>query len=488
MTAQASQDPAKNALAAAEASIATKAPGVADDPNRPIYHFRPPCCWMNDPNGTIYHDGWYHVFFQYNPHADYSQHVHWGHTRSRDLVHWEQLPVAIWPSNELGEEACWSGCASVTGDETPIVFYTSRGIDNIRPFEQWAALGTADWLKWQKHSANPILALGKNGVPKFEPDWRDPFIFHTAGRTFLVLGAATQGEATVALFESSDPDLIKWRYHGPIYSKPRSEMRFCECPNFFPLGDKFVLLLSPFAPVEYTVGEFDADLLTFSPETHGILDPGVSRLNHRGNVTDKAGNPNFYATNIAFGPDGNCVLFGWVRNFRAQQGWSGCLALPRVLTLGGDERPRQVPVPAVEMLRGEQLAHGEPYRLENSWQALPAVRGDALELQLTLTMASDTRAGVHLRCDENGTGGLTIDYDGRALRVCETSVELPGRQEITLRIFLDRTVLEVFVNDGEQAITQVAYAAQEHQGVWLYADGGEAIFANVSAWKMQSIW
>ena len=265
-------------ITAAEASVAAKAPAVAGDPNRPVYHFRPPCCWMNDPNGTIYHDGWYHVFYQFNPYADVAGGIHWGHTRSRDLVHWEQLSVAVWPSCDLGEEACWSGCAAVTGDGEPVVFYTSRGIDNVRPFEQWAALGDAEWLTWRKHPRNPILALGEGDVPPFEPDWRDPFLFHSAGRTFLVLGAATEDEATVALFETEDPALADWRYRGPIYAKPRSEMRFCECPNFFALGDKFVLLLSPYRNVEYTVGAFDADAPAFVPETHGILDPGVTRL------------------------------------------------------------------------------------------------------------------------------------------------------------------------------------------------------------------
>ena len=477
------------AIAAAEASVAEKAPAVVDDPNRPVYHFRPPCCWMNDPNGTIYHDGWYHVFYQFNPYADYSGQIHWGHTRSRDLVHWEQLPVAIWPSNELGEEACWSGCASVTGDGEPIVFYTSRGTDNVRPFEQWAALGDGEWLTWRKHPENPILALGEGGVPQFEPDWRDPFIFQADGRTFLVLGAATADAATVALFETDDANLANWHYHGPIYSQPRNVMRFCECPNFFPLGDKFVLLFSPFNVVEYSVGSFDANQLTFTTDKHGILDPGVSRLSHTGQDTGEAVNPNYYATNIAFDPDGNCILFGWVRNFQPGQGWSGCLALPRILTLGADGHPRQAPVPAVEVLRGTQLAQVGEQRLDDEARPLAGVRGDALELQLSLTLETATRAGVRLRCDGDGNGGLPIDYDGSVLRVDETELDLPQQAQVTVRIFLDRTVMEVFVNDGEQAITQVAYPeAADNLDVRLFAEGGAAVFADVQAWKMSPIW
>jgi sucrose-6-phosphate hydrolase SacC (GH32 family) len=476
------------AVTAAEASVAAKAPAVAGDPNRPVYHFRPPCCWMNDPNGTIYHDGWYHVFYQFNPYADVSGTIHWGHTRSRDLVHWEQLPIAIWPSNDLGEEGCWSGCAAVNGKGEPMVFYTSYGTGNARPFEQWAAVGDEEWLTWRKHPDNPILALGEGGVPEFERSWRDPFIFNSAGRTFLVLGAATDEQANVALFESDDPELADWDYRGLLYSKPRSEMPFCECPNFFPLGDKFVLLLSPYRTVEYTIGDFDPDGASFTTETHGILDPGVSRLDHRGNVTDEIVNPNYYATNILYDSDGNCILFGWVRGFQSGQGWNGCLALPRVLTLGADGRPRQHPVPALQQLRGAQLVETGEVRLEDEAQPLAGVSGDALELQVTLTLETATRAGVRLRAGADGERGLSIEYDGSVLRINETVVELPESPQLTLHVFLDKTVMEVFVNDGTRAITQVAYPRLEDRDVWLYAEGGAAAFTDLRAWEVSPIW
>lgn len=477
-----------SAVIAAEASVAAKASLVAGDPNRPAYHFRPSCCWMNDPNGTIYHDGWYHVFYQFNPYSDISGNIHWGHTRSRDLVHWEQLPVAVWPSRELGEGACWSGCAAVTGSGEPIVFYTSCGIDNERPFQQWAALGDADWLTWRKHLRNPILALGEGGTPQFEPDWRDPFIFHSGGRTFLVLGAATTDQANVALFETEDPDLVDWRYRGLLYARPRSEMRFCECPNFFPLGDKFVLLLSPFKTVEYTIGAFDVDRLVFTPQTHGILDPGVSRLDHLGNVGNEAVHPNFYATNIAFDPDGNCVLFGWVRGFRPDQGWNGCLALPRLLTLGPDGHLRQQPAPALQQLRGRQLIDDGAVPLADDVQPLSGVSGDVLEMHATLTLGGASRAGLRLRAAENGDGGMAIEYDGRTLRVNETAVELPESPQVRLDMYLDKSVVEIFVNDGARAVTQVFYFASANRQIWLYAENGAARFTDLYAWELSSIW
>ncbi len=474
------------AIAAAEASVAAQASLVAHDPNRPIYHFRPPAYWMNDPNGTIYHNGYYHVFYQFNPYADFSHDIHWGHTRSKDLVHWEQLPIAIPPSYDLDESGIWSGCTAINEEGRPVAFYTSVGVGRKRPFQQRASVGDDDLLTWQPHPQNPILALGEKGVPRFEPSWRDPFIFRTAGRTFLVLGAAEGDNAHVVLFEAEDGSLANWRYHGPIYTRPRSEMIFCECPNFFPLGDKFVLLLSPYAPVHYAVGVFDADRLTFTPERTGLLDPGVGSLDLRGRLLPEPWDPRFYATNILYDPEGNCVLFGWVRGFKTGQGWSGCLALPRLLSLGPDGLPRQRPVPALAQLRAEQLFDGAR-QLDDGRQSLPA-QGDALEIDARLTLQGAARAGLRLRAAEDGGRGIPIEYDGTSLRVGETTVALASGPSVDLQIFLDRSVLEVFVNDGEQAVTQVVYPERGDHSIGLVAEGGAAAFESVRVWRMASIW
>ena len=96
-------------------SVAAGAARAQADPARPIYHFLPPAYWMNDPNGPIYHDGWFHLFYQHNPYGDEWGHMHWGHARSRDLVRWEQLPIALAPSYEEGEEHVLSGCVALNG-------------------------------------------------------------------------------------------------------------------------------------------------------------------------------------------------------------------------------------------------------------------------------------------------------------------------------------------------------------------------------------
>jgi beta-fructofuranosidase len=162
---------ADESIAKAMASVQTAVTKARSDPTRPVYHFRPPAQWMNDPNGTIFHNGFYHLFYQHNPYGDTWGNMHWGHARSRDLVRWEHLPIALWPSKELGEDHCFSGCASLNGDGVPMLFYTS--VSGQRPNEQWAAVGDQDLLQWSKSRDNPVLDVGGSGAPVFGKAWRE---------------------------------------------------------------------------------------------------------------------------------------------------------------------------------------------------------------------------------------------------------------------------------------------------------------------------
>jgi beta-fructofuranosidase len=472
------QDVNNPAIAQAMASVAAATPRAQADPTRPIYHFCPPANWMNDPNGTIYHNGYYHLFYQHNPYGDEWGHMHWGHARSTDLVHWEHLPIALWPSKELGEEHCFSGCAGIDGEGRPILLYTmvGPGKHEERPDnEQWAALGDPDWITWQKHPANPVLSLQTHGGPPFEGEWRDPFIFTEAGRTFLVLGGDYNDVAGVALYEATDDTLVNWRYQKLLYQKPRDVIRFFECPNFFKVDNCWVLITSPYKTLEYIVGDFDLETLTFTPTDEGILDPGFTTV------------PNFYASNILYDAQGRCILLGWARGFAPGRGWNGCLALPRILTIGPDGRPEQTPLPQLQQLREER------YRLANitfdeSGYLLPALQGDALEIQALLEPGEAT-VQVRLRRSADGQRSVDISYDGTVLNVAgtETPLTLGWKEPLKLQIFLDKTLLEVFVNGGRLAVTRVIDAPLEDTGVELVAHQGSASVIALEAWTMGAI-
>ncbi len=466
------------AIVKAMQSVAAAIPKAAADPTRPVYHFRPPALWMNDPNGTIYHDGWFHVFYQYNPYGDDWGHMHWGHARSRDLVQWEQLPIALWPSLEQGEEHVFSGCARVNGQGQPLLFYTSvkTGLRDQRPpNEQWAALGDADWITWQKHPANPILALATHGGPPFEGDWRDPYIFVEAGRTFLVIGGSYADTDAIALYEAEDTDLLRWRYQGLLYHEPRGPRSFLECPNFFKVDGKWVLLTSPYRPVEYMVGDFDLQTLTFTPQTKGVLDAGFDDV------------PNYYATNTLYDEQGRCILLGWVRGFAKERGWNGCLALPRILSIGADGHPRQTPLPALEQLRGRRLAR-TGLALHNGSQRLQNVEGDTLEILATINPGSATAIGLKVRCTDDGQSAVLIRHDCQTLHVAGTEISFALDGELlTLHVFLDKSVLEVFVNEGRTAMTRIIYPPDHAGGVEFFAEGGSAQVVSLDVWEIKPI-
>lgn len=469
----------KAAIAQAMASVAAATPRAQADPTRPIYHFCPPANWMNDPNGTIYHNGYYHLFYQHNPYGDAWGHMHWGHARSTDLVHWEQLPIALWPSKELGEEHCFSGCAGVDGEGRPILIYTmvAPGNHDERPAnEQWAALGDADWISWQKHPANPVLSLKTHGGPSFRGDWRDPFLFTEAGRTFLVIGGDYDDVAGVALYEATDNTLVNWHYHKLLYQQPRTERRFLECPNFFKVDGKWVLLHSPYNPIEYVVGDFDLNTLTFTPTVEGVLDPGFSTV------------PNFYASNILYDDAGRCILLGWARGFATGRGWNGCLALPRILTIGPDGRPQQTPIPQLQGLRNHRY-HLTDTPLDSTSHVHPDLQGDVLELQVLLE-PGDGKVLLRLRRSTDGRRSVDVTYDGAVLTVAgtPTPLELGVDEPLKLHVFLDKTLLEVFVNGGRIAVTRVIEAPVEDIGVELVAQDGVASIIALEVWSLQSIW
>ena len=193
------QEESRAPLAAAMESLRAAIPVADADADRPVYHFRPPANWNNDPNGTIFYRDWHHLFYQLNPAAPRGGNQHWGHARSRDLVNWEHLPIALWPLTDRGERAIFSGGATVGADGRPRLFYTSIGHPSP---EQWIAVPQDDDLvRWDRPRLNPVLAIGAHG-PLTVSQWRDPFLFKEGG-TRIWSAAETSMPAVAAAGASS---------------------------------------------------------------------------------------------------------------------------------------------------------------------------------------------------------------------------------------------------------------------------------------------
>jgi len=463
---------AGEAVTRAMASVEGARGRAEADELRPAYHFRPPALWMNDPNGPIFHGGYYHLFYQHNPYGDRWEHMHWGHARSRDLARWEHLPIALAPSEGEGEAHCFSGCAALDARGRPLLFYTSIG-PRRQPSdgaEQWAAVPEDDaWIAWKKHPANPILHERLHGALKVY-DWRDPYLFRHEGQTYLVLGGnlnrGAGGQAVVLLYRAEDPELTRWQYRGILFRHPDRTVPNIECPNFFRLGERWVLIVSPHGPVQYFTGRFDPEKPEFVPESRGVLDPG-----------------SFYAPNSLEHPQGRLLLWGWVTGFPGGRGWNGCLTLPRVLT-GGEDGLRQEPAPEIAKLRGRRRAV-PGFRLDGGSRALDPIRGDALELAAVFRPEGAGAFGFRVRGSEDGSRSVTVRIGADHLEVdgARSPLTLRPGEGVRLRVFIDRSVVEAYA--GGRAVTRVVTAPAGDVAVRAFAEGGAVRIDEIQAWRMK---
>ncbi|TVR62581.1 MAG: glycoside hydrolase family 32 protein [Spirochaetaceae bacterium] len=430
------------------AAVRDATPRAEADPMRPRYHFHAPANWMNDPNGTVYHDGYYEVFYQSNPYGDNWDRMHWGHARTRDFLAWQHLPIALIPNPEFGETGCWSGVCLPRSARPPILLYTSaRDRDAGEPFVQRIADGDESFLLWRPREA-PLLQLDDVPFP-IDGDWRDPFVFRHDGRYFLILAARPIDDTrppAVLLFHASDETLENWEYHGVLFEWTQTDS-LPECPNFIRLAEEWLLLVSPFAPVKFFRGAFDAESGRFTARESGLFDRS----------------PQYYATNTITDAVGRTIVLAWIRGFPEGRGWNGCLALPRELSIGADGALERNPVREIEKLRGVQrvvdhtsfccarsvsIADVSPAKMELTMR-YTVPEGSAVRVEFLV----GTRAVVAIECTDSeiSVGDDVIPVD-QANPITDASRSGPSHE---IRLFTDQSVIELYLDRGRECLTRV---------------------------------
>ncbi len=460
---------------------------LAGDPQRPSYHFLPPSNWMNDPNGISQWDGQYHLFYQYNPLAARWGVIHWGHAVSADLVYWDDLPIALSPTPDGPDaDGCWSGCI-VNNAGVPTMVYTGLHAGAQRP-----CLATSDdgLLTWHKHPGNPVIADPPAGVDKV--DFRDHCVWKEGDSWYQVIGGKIDGVGGAALLYRSR-DLIEWEYLHPLCVGDQSDTgTIWECPDFVPLGDKHVLLVSPI-PLRKTlcmVGIYVDQ--RFTPERIEVLDAGG----------------HFYAPQSMRDSQGRRLVWGWLWEGRDEPaqlaaGWAGMMSLPRELTLLPDRRVGSVPASELEALR-EHHQSWRDLQITSAAHGLDEVQGDALDIIVEFVPNDATAFGIDVRCSADGSERTRITYD-RARQQLEIdrslssasagdqhdlyggALVLEDGERLTLRVLVDHSVLEVFAN-GRVCLTSRVYPAETSLGVALFAQGGSVEVQAFDVWNMRSIW
>ncbi|MBH3318052.1 glycoside hydrolase family 32 protein [Serratia ureilytica] len=455
----------------------------------PQFHLAPAAGWINDPNGLICIDGVYHAFFQHHPHSEHWGPMHWGHATSRDLIRWQHQPIALAPDAPYDKDGCFSGCA-VDDNGVLTLLYTGHVWlgepgDDSQVREVQCLATSEDGIRFVKHG--PVLAP-PDGIQHF----RDPKVWRENGEWWLVVGAKENGLGQVRLYRSTD--LRAWRFDRVLAGAQTAHQGYMwECPDFFQLGEQHLLLFSPQGLAAqgyryrnrfqsgYLLGHWrpDGDFTVTQPFCE--LDAGHD----------------FYAPQTFTAADGRRLLFAWMDMWESPMPskahrWAGALTLPRELTLAADGSVRMNPARELAALRrGSQTLSAQT--LTN--QHLP-LTNDMQELILTLRPAdSDAeRYGLAIGSAarlfvDNQSHRLVLERfnEHPALCTCR-SVPLPEGDILSLRIFIDRSSLEIFVNQGQACLTSRIYPTAGDRRLSLFAEGGQALFEPITGWQLASIW
>jgi beta-fructofuranosidase len=465
------------------------------DPHRPVFHFLPESHWMNDPNGLIQWNGQYHMFYQYNPHGAFHDTIHWGHAVSRDLVHWEHLPIALTPTPDgIDKDGCWSGCA-VNNNGIPALLYTG-----VYPQVQCIATGSDELLTWQKHP-EPILTVPPHEIEAHAGgDFRDPFVWKEDDQWYMVLGSKIEGVGGLILLYRSR-DLLYWDYLHPLLAGDANQTEpfwmgtMWECPNFLNFGKRHTLIISvqehPARPLyaAYFTGRFEDQ--KFIPETQDIL--------VHGNY--------FYAPQVMRADDGRYIMWGWIQEGRSHNqslaaGWNGVMSLPIHVSLLEDGKLRLEPVKELEALRQEHH-HFENLLITPKAGMSLDIQGDSLEIKIEFPSDLKTEAGLILRASIDGQDQTRIIYDPihqqlavhRFNPVPEVDIDnqsapltLEAGEPLSLRVFLDHSVLEIFAHDRTCLVSRIYPHHESSHHIGLFTQDNPAVIPRLDIWKLKDIW
>ncbi|WP_073200265.1 glycoside hydrolase family 32 protein [Gracilibacillus kekensis] len=458
------------------------------------YHMMPPVGWMNDPNGLVQYKGDYHLFYQHYPYEPVWGPMHWGHAISKDLVNWEHLPVALAPSEfydngTLDDHGCFSGSA-IEKDNELYLIYTGHSIERD-PMQVQCIAKSADGIHFTKESQNPIIDhFPKDG----SKDFRDPKVWQYDNQYYMVVGSKKDGKGKALFYQSSN--LIDWTYKGVVAESNGEQGDMWECPDLFPLEKEHALILSPMygekneKPI-IIFGEMDYKAAKFSQERSMLLDYGHD----------------FYAPQTLKDEKGRRIMMGWMdmwfsKRPSEEDGWVGAMTIPRELTYNHNGVFIQQPIEELKALRTDHH-HIEDFEIHGV-NRFSKFDGIATELCMDFDIInSDSPVfGLHLRCsidrsektiikidtiNEEVIVDLTLAGKGES-GVYKAPYNIEANGKLNLRVFLDKTSIEVFVNHGEQVITNRIYPDASSKEVDLFAEKGKARIVKADKWSLRSVW
>ncbi|TDD99355.1 GH32 C-terminal domain-containing protein [Flavobacterium cellulosilyticum] len=461
----------------------------ANDIHRPKYHLMPSSAWTNESHGLIFIDNKYHIFSQRNFNGPYLEHINWGHYVSADLINWEEKTQVLWPQPGFDEVGIWSGHAIISKGQ-PYIFYT--GVNKSK-----AAIGLATssppYDTWTK---NPTAIIPNAPSSSANADFRDPFIFLDNSQWYMMIGTGMRSgtpRGGLYLYKSTSTDFKQWSLQGTMLEgNPAVDGTgdFWEMPVYYNFGAKAIVLINklPNANALYWTGNFNGSQFVRDnaiPERLDVINQLLSPSIH----PDANGN----LTAIGIIPD------GVTSEKQKEQGWAHVFSLPRVWTLVNG-KIKQVPHPNVLNLRGASKNFTNVVFDQNTSNALNNATGSQYEIVATINPGTATKVGFSLN-KNTATGEQTLIYYDyatssfvvdRSKSSILTGVPLSNQSTnyvvpsgiINWRIFVDASVIEVFVNE-ELAFATRSFPSTANNLIDLYAQGGAATATDLKIYSIQ---
>ncbi|NHC40515.1 glycoside hydrolase family 32 protein [Bacillus sp. MM2020_1] len=481
--------------------------------HRPQFHFSPEEKWMNDPNGMVFFNDEYHLFYQYHPFGTTWGPMHWGHAVSKDLIHWEQLPIGLYP-DEHG--AIFSGSAVVDWNNTSGFFQDGPGLvaiytsadnypDSDRPRQrQSLAYSNDNGRTWIKYEGNPVLSDVNI------TDYRDPKVFWHDKTNKWVMVLAT--EQSVTIYTSAN--LKDWEFASEFGNKAGSHDGVWECPDLFQLpvdGDeniqKWVMFVSigdnhdfkEGSRTQYFIGDFDGT--TFVNEN---TDETILWMDH--------GRDNYAGVSWSDIPskDGRRIYIGWMSNWRyanqvPTEEWRSAMTLPRELSLETSEagvRLVQKVVSEIDSIRKGSEVY-QDLTIQSSHPTFKML-SPLMEINMEFEKQTSTSFGIVLQSSEDEKTVIRYDVEIERLYVDRTEAGVNSFSEsfaavqeaalkmeddrIKLQIFTDASSIEVIANDGKAVFTSLIFPNQPYEKVILFSNDGKTGVSSLKLTELASIW
>lgn len=434
------------------------------------FHHMPEVGWMNDPNGFSVYDGAYHLFYQYFPYDVQWGPMHWGHVKSKDLIKWEYQPVALAPDQPYDSGGCFSGSALEVDGKHVLMYtgHTNPNPEDESQVRQVQCLAVGDGVNYQKYVHNPVIKTEEMPPHSSLTDFRDPKVWKKDDTFYCILGSKSdENSARVLLYQSTD--LIHWTYRGVVGESHHEFGYMWECPDFFHLDGKDVLIMSPQGVPEeefrhkntnttvYCLGQLDYDSAHFEFQQVEEMDYGLD----------------FYAPQTTESKDGRRLMIAWMQSWHRnmptdKKGWVSSMTIPRELTVK-DNILYQWPVREIENYRTKWVRYEDV--ILTGVQQLAGIEGRHIDMDLVVELNGCQRFEMKVM---KGIGEeTTIAYDVKrqvlsfdrrqsgstieGLNYREMPVPLIN-DKLSLRVLMDTYSVEVFAQQGAHTMTSTVYA------------------------------